>query len=1025
MSDIYFFTDVDLLNDQTADQAFGVKSETKFHLTSSFIIDKDKNACAYAIMSGSALFLEQVNDNNKVNVILKPLISPRIKMPVKYIVYRGLKKTDDIVCAKVNETDIVDKYFYPCNYNTENGMLAVDAGCVLGTFEKNSECGLEIILENSDLEFTIEKALLPNWSLEVPNEDTLQNRWKREQIRHFVDPAAFYGLHCEIQGGIYYNSKEDTTTNNKLSHTNNAAEVYGSVLSKFQTKNTVYLDIRNEDGYSYDYYKDKTSDIRIPVYRDLQNKICCYDRMWPLFKVDNQYINYENSSNTSYENFRAFVFVDFPVTSNDSYAIIRYVKGIVVAKEEPENVLKFETDLFQKGKDKYFRINKKQGNESYPTLFNGVSIPYCQGETCICYLSTIIRVDYIREPVSGIEKLFPVNINIPYEKKSQTICWNCADVEKLYETETEKVLMHIGMAEENNMCTYFSIPKTYLCSPQNKQYILNINNTGCIYKYIANENFLSYLDRRTDIIFTNTTVETNNSCITTEGESDVFIIGITNSEKKSLLEHVPQYDNLYFNIVGYAKNVYRLFVCGENYDGLANEKFLNVYSVDKKIFASKNYLENVSIKNSKITVEFQRDPKYKEYRFHYGFDWYRDEKYCTGTSINNKFDDKNYAIECLGKEYLPDNISGHTYYAPWLCLYENHEQIGKVLLRVSITYPYKLRNEKIQFIPPEGIKINLNSKNTDDNDTLISSVKDLKNKPIEVVCTQSSDDDRILTVINSKKEVVGKLNIFRNSICVDLPDVRIIKILFRGSFIENAQMFSLTNDASDQKDTFYNLSNNFSNWESRVIRNQQCQEHTKLYLHQCLVNYKSSLNSPVETVIVDLNAEKLIHNNVQKENVALFNKIKNDGKFELIKKDNIAPSSDTKQTTEEYDYIKVKHQHIIDIIETFFDNSYLNIAYLPYKMIEKQGEVAWATYDKNIVCLCGDPTSFKNYMLAHEILHTLGLRHSFFEQEVESNIYKKIMYEQGKTENLMDYKGDKYSTFKWQWEQIYENYKNK
>lgn len=82
-------------------------------------------------------------------------------------------------------------------------------------------------------------------------------------------------------------------------------------------------------------------------------------------------------------------------------------------------------------------------------------------------------------------------------------------------------------------------------------------------------------------------------------------------------------------------------------------------------------------------------------------------------------------------------------------------------------------------------------------------------------------------------------------------------------------------------------------------------------------------------------------------------------------------------------------------------------------------------YNKNIVCLCGDPTSFKNYMLAHEILHTLGLRHSFFEQEEESNIYKKIMYEQGKTENLMDYKGDKYSTFKWQWEQIYESYKNK
>ena len=54
------------------------------------------------------------------------------------------------------------------------------------------------MLENPDLKFTVAIAKKNVYEIEVTAQESPENRWKREQIRHFVDPAAFYGLHSEI-----------------------------------------------------------------------------------------------------------------------------------------------------------------------------------------------------------------------------------------------------------------------------------------------------------------------------------------------------------------------------------------------------------------------------------------------------------------------------------------------------------------------------------------------------------------------------------------------------------------------------------------------------------------------------------------------------------------------------------------------------------------------------------------------------------------------------------------------------------
>jgi len=89
---------------QTPNQAFGVTSPTKFRTTATVTFTGSKDI--YAICMGTAFL--QPGGSNKVNLILRPFKQPVKGLNIKYIIYRGLKKTDFITSAgKVagNETN--------------------------------------------------------------------------------------------------------------------------------------------------------------------------------------------------------------------------------------------------------------------------------------------------------------------------------------------------------------------------------------------------------------------------------------------------------------------------------------------------------------------------------------------------------------------------------------------------------------------------------------------------------------------------------------------------------------------------------------------------------------------------------------------------------------------------------------------------------------------------------------------------------------------------------------------------------
>jgi hypothetical protein len=58
--------------------------------------------------------------------------------------------------------------------------------------------------------------------------------------------------------------------------------------------------------------------------------------------------------------------------------------------------------------------------------------------------------------------------------------------------------------------------------------------------------------------------------------------------------------------------------------------------------------------------------------------------------------------------------------------------------------------------------------------------------------------------------------------------------------------------------------------------------------------------------------------------------------------------------------------------------------------------------------------------IIHEVMHALGLRHTFNEGKVDKTKRAKHQFKDHKTENYMDYENNKRHTYKWQWEKLHQ-----
>lgn len=294
---MHYFIDHNQLTDQAATGVpYGTDNSdptNKFNITSRFQLTGE--AKAFACQKNLMIVQQSSVDSSLVNVILKPIEGLKIPFKsVKYFVYRGLLKNSFISGTAITPQATTNSEFiarfwtnwndYKTNTNQPNltdptpqsfgydtslagsldieniydnsqtdvRAILVQEGEWIGDFGSSFKIGFEIITEDDNISLDLDFLRAEKHQIDVTSLTGLALRAEREKILSFIDPAAFFGLHYETGVSISTYSGNNKTTVKKKQN-----DIYAFLLdNKFATRNTVYLDIRSEKGFSYNFYQN-------------------------------------------------------------------------------------------------------------------------------------------------------------------------------------------------------------------------------------------------------------------------------------------------------------------------------------------------------------------------------------------------------------------------------------------------------------------------------------------------------------------------------------------------------------------------------------------------------------------------------------------------------------------------------------------------------------------------------------------------------------------------------------------------
>jgi len=383
----HFFTDPNSISAQDNNQAFGTlpteNGIEKYHLQNK--IQVIANAPAFAVTKSLVIAMEDQNNSSVLNMALLPIESNySAGFPIKFFIYRGIVKASlfdnqGIVLAADNTwdssniLDIIKKLQDDINEDlgtndnaTSDSLglqfnnlptttflesllfdetdefhpIIVPKGCQIGKFiGGTTPAAIEVILDKIGQEATIGILKSTDRVFEIPEinintslplkEQTkilFQNRTQKESVLAYMDIIAFYGA-CENQGI------------NVTGVSNNT-----DYLNPFIHKNTVYVDIRDSRGASYNHFFELNDALQIgfldtnndPIYEE----IAYYDN-WPIIQL----------SNKTYSTNKNFFFIKIPIT---------------IGRPEAINILTSYTKKVSSGEDlrskRYITLNEQIGS---------------------------------------------------------------------------------------------------------------------------------------------------------------------------------------------------------------------------------------------------------------------------------------------------------------------------------------------------------------------------------------------------------------------------------------------------------------------------------------------------------------------------------------------------------------------------------------------------------------------------------------------------------------------------------------
>jgi hypothetical protein len=163
------------------------------------------------------------------------------------------------------ETDLIDSYFYKISQSydgdaenlvdpTKNFEFPIiPAGTHLAT--ETGSIGLDIVLNYGDyyipndqnpFKFDLEFARAASNIINVSGiTNAYQKKLARETITQFLDPAAYYGLHANDGGKIFRHGQTQPIV---------TPQDVATLIDNFVTKNTIYIYIQSNRQRSYNFY---------------------------------------------------------------------------------------------------------------------------------------------------------------------------------------------------------------------------------------------------------------------------------------------------------------------------------------------------------------------------------------------------------------------------------------------------------------------------------------------------------------------------------------------------------------------------------------------------------------------------------------------------------------------------------------------------------------------------------------------------------------------------------------------------
>jgi len=275
----YFVAETDLPQ-QDSDNSYGPMGTSQYRVTSLF--NGDTDIMTYAATSGKIFIVDQLNSSERVNVILLPdnLI---FGASVKYFIYRGILKSDFLdsgnsyIGIKPPEStdsnfinnlrkgqnpdlaldlynDLSDDYFIDDLFLSDQYQFGlVTQGDSIGRFDSQSSYGFEILLNETFFFPTLGVARLDVNVVDISDSDDVEAA--KLQILNYIDPAAYYGLYSHSAFSIGTNNTSTPLSVNK--------QLVYTFISRFYTKNVIYIDIRNEYEQPIDWYDDSPQNIKL------------------------------------------------------------------------------------------------------------------------------------------------------------------------------------------------------------------------------------------------------------------------------------------------------------------------------------------------------------------------------------------------------------------------------------------------------------------------------------------------------------------------------------------------------------------------------------------------------------------------------------------------------------------------------------------------------------------------------------------------------------------------------------------